>query len=180
MRLPTEIRTARLILRRPRLGDAEAVLAGIANWNVIRMLGPPPWPYLREHAVEYLGVVSIARDDRLDLAITREDDTLIGMIGLGPREGPMFVGYWLAEAHWGCGIMSEALIGVCAHGFAAMGCERIVSGVFADNPASLRVQEKVGFVRTGRSMIYCVPRGHDVARIDTVLTPQFFADATRR
>ena len=39
-----------------------------------------------------------------------------------------------------------------------------------DNPASLRVQTKLGFERIGTHMVRCLARGRDVEHIDTILT----------
>jgi RimJ/RimL family protein N-acetyltransferase len=47
----------------------------------------------------------------------------------------------------------------------------IHSGVFADNPASLRLQEKLGFHMTGCGEIYCFSRNTMVSHIETVLQP---------
>ena len=58
--------------------------------------------------------------------------------------------------------------------FAAHGCDTIYSGVFADNAASLRVQEKLGFVRDGETTLYSKPRGADFPHINTRLTRSAF------
>ena len=43
-------------------------------------------------------------------------------------------------------------------------------GAFAGNDASLRVQEKVGFVRDGKTMLYARPRGGEFPHVNTMLT----------
>ena len=55
------------------------------------------------------------------------------------------LGYWLGEAHWGRGIMTEAVRAVTAHGFDALGVRRIFALPFAANAASARVLEKAGY-----------------------------------
>jgi RimJ/RimL family protein N-acetyltransferase len=59
--------------------------------------------------------------------------------------------------------------------FAAGADDTIYSGAFADNAASLRVQEKVGFVRDGECMLYAQPRREKFPHINTVLTREAFA-----
>lgn len=60
------------------------------------------------------------------------------------------IGYWLAEALWGRGIMSAAVEAVSRHAFARLGFARLEARVFAWNPASMRVLEKCGYEREGR------------------------------
>ena len=45
------------------------------------------------------------------------------------------------------------------------------SGVFADNPASLKLQQKLGFEITGCSEIYSFARNTMVPHIETMLKP---------
>src|SRR5436190_1985080 len=42
-----EIRTARLVVRPVRASDDERLFHLFANWEVIRWLSSPPWPYTR-------------------------------------------------------------------------------------------------------------------------------------
>jgi len=55
------------------------------------------------------------------------------------------VGYWVGRKHWGQGFATEALRLACRHGFRAMRLHRINAVVVAQNGASSRVLEKVGF-----------------------------------
>jgi RimJ/RimL family protein N-acetyltransferase len=59
------------------------------------------------------------------------------------------IGYWLGEVHWGKGIVSEALEAVTAESFRLFDLTRIFALPFADNPGSIRVLEKAGYVREG-------------------------------
>ncbi len=60
------------------------------------------------------------------------------------------IGYWLAEKHWGKGIMTGAVRIICRFGFEKLGLRRIYAAVFPGNRASARVLEKAGFVFEGR------------------------------
>lgn len=57
------------------------------------------------------------------------------------------VGYWLGQAFWGRGIVSEALRAVTDAAFGEPGIVRIYAPVFSWNPASMRVLEKAGYRR---------------------------------
>lgn len=57
------------------------------------------------------------------------------------------IGYWLGEPFWGRGIMTDAIAAIVPVAFERFDIVRIQAGVFANNPASMRVLEKCGFVR---------------------------------
>jgi RimJ/RimL family protein N-acetyltransferase len=56
------------------------------------------------------------------------------------------------------------------HLFSTQPHDAIYCSAFAANDASLRVQEKVGFVRDGETMLYARPRGGEFPHVNTRLT----------
>ena len=82
------------------------------------------------------------------------------------RTGP-HLGYWLGQPYWGDGYMTEAARGFVARIFAARAGDTIYSGAFADNAASLRVQEKLGFARDGETTLYCQAARRRISRTST-------------
>ena len=70
--------------------------------------------------------------------------------------------------------MTEALRSGVDHVFRTGPHEAVYCGSFAENDASLRVQEKVGFVRDGKTMLYARPRGGEFPHVNTMLTPTGF------
>jgi RimJ/RimL family protein N-acetyltransferase len=173
-----ELPTGRLLLRPLRPDDAAPLFALFNNWNVIRFLSSPPWPYEPSDSRLFVGAI-VARSPELNeevLAITR-DGEFIGVISARRREanalqrgaGPN-IGYWIGEPFWGQGFMTEAVQAVVGHLFKATDADAIYSGAFTENAASLRVQEKVGFVRDGETTLYSTPRGAEFPHINTVLT----------
>lgn len=168
----TELRTERLVLRRPQMSDVEPITELIGNWDVIRWLSMPPYPYKREDAEGFVERV-LAEGESVDCCkrtITR-DGAAIGNIGFGPRgkDGMIRIGYWLGEPYWGKGYMSEALAAMLAHFFATTDEDEMASGVYEGNGASLRIQEKLGFEVVGQTEQFCVPRGETVTLIETRL-----------
>jgi RimJ/RimL family protein N-acetyltransferase len=172
------LRTRQLLLRRLRLDDAEALFKLFNNWNVVRFLSSPPWPYLPEDSRLFAGAVA-GRSRELDedaLAITH-DGAFVGIIGVRQREannlqrgaGPN-IGYWIGEPFWGRGFMTEAVDAVVQHLFATTQTDAIYCGAFTDNAASLRVQDKCGFVRDGDTTLFSTPRGVELPHVNTVLT----------
>jgi [ribosomal protein S5]-alanine N-acetyltransferase len=77
------------------------------------------------------------------------DDRPIGMIELRPTGHRAEMGYVLARAYWGHGLMSEAARAVADWGLAQPGIFRVWSVTDIDNAASARVLEKAGMQREG-------------------------------
>ncbi len=61
------------------------------------------------------------------------------------RDGEVEVGYWLGRDYWGRGIATRALAAFLDE----LDERPLTAGVARHNPASMRVLEKCGFVRTG-------------------------------
>lgn len=181
--LPETVRSDELSLRLVRRDDADAVFDALSNWDVAKMLGMPPWPYTRADALEFIEKVT-ARDPFGDVwtrAIAEpEGDRLIGAIGGAVQEtGEPTLGYWLAKPYWGKGYMSKALGLVLGRLFAEKPDAVVLSAVLADNPASLRVQRKLGFEVVDEGTAYCRPRDAEVADYKTQLTRAQFESATQ-
>jgi len=82
----------------------------------------------------------------------RHADVLIGCIRLNKIDKKTqiaSIGYELGQAHWGQGLMSEALAVVAAHCLEELGMVRLEAWTLADNPASGHVLEKCGFEHEG-------------------------------
>ncbi|WP_018012763.1 GNAT family N-acetyltransferase [Sinorhizobium medicae] len=172
------IETARLRLRPHRLSDAAAIADSLNDFQVARMLSRVPAPYDQQDAFDWLNRQTanmLTADVMPDwtLAITTQgDDVHIGCIGIELRNGRWHVGYWLNRFYWGKGLMSEAVHAAIERFFRRMPETVLHSGVFADNPASLRVQEKLGFRVTGCSQIYALARNAMMAHIETRLAAE--------
>jgi RimJ/RimL family protein N-acetyltransferase len=176
------IGTKRLILRPLRESDAAAIFALFNDWDVVRYLSSPPWPYTRDDAESYVRAMIEDADETAELAFAITlNGKLIGSIGVRDRAasnlqagaGPN-VGYWLGRKYWRQGYMTEALRAMIAHLFALSRSEAIYCGAFADNLGSLRVQQKAGFVHAGDTTLFSRPTGHELAHVNTVLTRATF------
>lgn len=163
------IATKRLVLRPVRDEDAPA-LYSLLTWDVVQWLSSAAWPNRPEyteafvrracaengagtgavHAIEHAGSVS-------------------GVVALHPREGALAFGYWLGRSYWGSGFMSEAAEAFVDAFFTRNEVVHITSGAFAGNRASLRVQEKLGFVIVGEAPLYSKSRQCALPAFNTVL-----------
>ena len=123
------------------------------NRNVWRNLALLPHPYTDADADAWLARVAAAPEPS-HWAI-EVDGHAVGGIGVFVGDGISCkrgdFGYWLGEAFWGRGIMSEAARAVAPYAMERFGLRRLEASVFAWNPASMRVLEHAGFVKEGVS-----------------------------
>jgi RimJ/RimL family protein N-acetyltransferase len=80
-----------------------------------------------------------------DFVIER-DGAVIGKAGFWRLPD---VGYILHPDHWGQGLATEAVEAVVRHVFSRRALEVVTADVDPENAASIRLLEKLGFVRTG-------------------------------
>ena len=159
-------KTARLTLRPPRLEDADDIYRYVADWDVVRMIARPPWPYPRELAEEFARTAHA-------LVIERQG-SVIGAVGINRRPSGCMLGFWLGKAYWGRGLTSEAVQAAIGGYFAETAENDLLSGYFLDNPASWRIQDKCGFVAIGEERVHINSRGGEVAGMRTLLTREAF------
>jgi RimJ/RimL family protein N-acetyltransferase len=111
-----------------------------------------PYPYLEDHGRSFLEHIT-AQSPPMVWAI-EVDNAAVGAIGLEPKTDvervSAEIGYWLGQTYWGRGIVTEAVAAVTAHAFQRFDLLRIFALPFADNPGSIRVLEKAGYVLEGR------------------------------
>lgn len=172
--------TERLTLRPHRIADADAIAQSLGDFRVSRMLAPVPAPFDRQDAEEWLSGVTSGLLPGWTLAITTGDDVHLGVVSFEWRAEAWHLGYWLNRFFWGRGYMSEAVHAATSRFLMRMPGVEICSGVFADNQASLRVQEKIGFRITGLSEIYSTARNAMVPHVETRLLAGDFRPAQPR
>lgn len=158
-------------LRSWRRRDAEAVAAVADNPHIAANLRNAfPSPYTLADAEWYVNdCIARGEERQLTRAIMIEGRAA-GSIGVFVRddvyEKSAELGYWLAEEHWGRGVMTEAVRQICREAFDRFDILRIFAEPFADNLGSRRVLEKAGFTcegtmrngvfKNGRVRSYCM------------------------
>ena len=178
LRLEPRLETERLVLRPLGEDDLDELVAELNDLAVARNLARVPFPYTDADAADFLVASRQRAAEGEDLSLALEHaGKVIGCIGLARLKQDREFGYWLGRAHWGRGLATEAAGAFLAHAFDKLGVETVRSGVFVGNDASLRVQDKLGFARTGTRRVYCLARGVPVDHIDTVLTRAGFQEA---
>ena len=168
------IRTERLTLRDPEERDLPAIAELIGDIAVARMLSRVPHPYTIGDAEAWFRQISApdAEDWRIFAIIL--DGQAVGMIGFRNRYGEPSIGYWLGRPFWGRGYMSEAVEAAVGWFFANHEDGALHSGVFEDNPASRRIQEKLGFEIVGSEMEVCLATGEQRPELKTRLRRDVF------
>jgi RimJ/RimL family protein N-acetyltransferase len=155
------IETERLILRKPRLEDADAAAEHLTDPEVMRYIG------IGGAAIPRGECVAVVQRwlDRWDVngfgqfAVERRDDSrFLGRLGLlvwdralwepsnlcDAAEPQIELGWTLAREHWGRGYATEGAAAVRDWAFGELAVENLVSIIHPDNRASARVAEKLG------------------------------------
>ncbi|MEM7051611.1 MAG: GNAT family N-acetyltransferase [Acidobacteriota bacterium] len=141
------------LLRRWRRGDEASLVRYANNRRIWRhLLDRFPNPYGPAEAKAWIdSQQGIERPTNLAIEYRGE---AVGSVGLEPftdvYRRTAEVGYWIAEAHWGRGLATAAVVAFTDYAFANFDFERLQATVFATNPASGRVLEKAGYHLEGR------------------------------
>jgi len=164
--------TQRFILQTPAEKDIPALIDIVGDWEVASRLARIPHPYTEEHARFFLD--EVVPGELVWSIIDRASGIMAGAVGLAPyaqEAGTIELGYYLGRRHWGKGIATEAGSVVVAYGAGLVGQHRLRSGYFADNSASGRVLEKLGFVKLGTSERDCLTTGETNPSIEMTYSP---------
>ncbi len=137
-------------IRKWSLTDAAELAANLSNRKIQDNLRDGlPYPYTEQDAEEYITAMISADPDKTFAFAIVLDDKVIGSIGVFRRENihcrTAELGYYIGEAYWGKGIMTNAVQQTCEYVFAHSDILRIFAEPFSYNVASCRVLEKAGF-----------------------------------
>jgi len=140
-------------LRNWKFDDTASLQKHADNVNVAKYLTDRfPHPYTMQDAKTWINLMLNQAEPAAVLAIDI-DGAFSGAIGLEMRDDiyrkTVLLGYWLGEEYWGRGIMPQAVKLMVDYTFANFDVVRIQAGVLGNNPKSMRVLEKAGFVFEG-------------------------------
>jgi len=137
--------------------DMPALLEHLHSKDVYNTTLNIPHPYLEADADWWIHKrIAHTRDLGKEVTFAIRDDAakLIGVVGADSLEpGPTHkaeIGYWLAPAYWGQGIMTDAVRTYVGYAFDELNLLRLTAHVFEFNAASARLLEKNGFKLEGR------------------------------
>ncbi len=109
------------------------------------------YPVNMKQEKEFFENVVSEREEGVHLIIAKENKR-IGMISLfdiNRDEGRAEIGIWITSSKQGKGHGTEACEIITEYGFRELRLHRIYARVLENNPASLKVFEKLGFVKEG-------------------------------
>lgn len=140
-------------LRRILKSDAPQI-AKLANnkkvWDNLRDY--MPYPYEEKDALFFLELTE-KENPHQTFGILNTDGELSGVIGLVLQKDvyrlTAEIGYWLGEDHWRKGIATKSIALITKYGFEKLKLERIHTGVFEFNIASMKALEKNGYRKDG-------------------------------
>lgn len=151
-----ELRTKRLILRKPTMKDVEWYFEYFSRSEMVwggGEPGPKDMNAAREELRKYMVDLYRKRRGFRWIITLKGDDRPIGTLGFykwAPSAGYQAeMGYDLAKEHWGKGIMAEAMRAVIDFGFEKMGLNRIEVYIMPRNKRSVKMIKNLGFKREG-------------------------------
>lgn len=145
--------TERLVLRELRQSDAADVLVFRGD-PIVQKYDDPIIHTVGESRTFIEELHDEYRSRRgINWAVTQPGrDVVVGIFSLhhwSRHHRRAEAGYGLAHAYWGQGIASEALRAVLRFGFRQLDLNRIYAQTIADNHESVRLLERLGFLREG-------------------------------
>ena len=144
--------TSGLLLRPWRSEDRLSLVKHGDSYKVWRNLTDMfPRPYTLEEADRWVRFATSSVSG-IHLAVSFEGEAIGGIGVIGKESNHRFTGkfgYWLGEEFWGRGFATSAAFAMVRYAFEERTFARLEAPVFAWNPASARVLEKVGFSLEG-------------------------------
>jgi len=140
-------------LREWNLNDIDSLVKYANNYKIAANLTDQfPHPYNIENGKAFIQMAT--KDIPTSIFAIEINGEASGGIGLHLQSDihkkNAELGYWLAEPHWGKGVMSKAVKQMIDYGFKTFEIERIFASPFGTNIGSQKVLEKAGFILEGK------------------------------
>jgi len=171
------LETSRLILRPPEYCDVAAIAEYLGDYDVAKNLASVRHPFdeadgrafvTRAHERRALG------EGFCFAILDAKNEAFMGCCRLTLADGRYKISYWLGKPFWNRGFATEAVKKLIAFAFRDLKADQVWASWFADNRASGRVLEKLGFSVVEPYWRQSAARGRPVACIRTTLTREAF------
>lgn len=143
----TELKTARLRLRRARMSDLDAIHRVLSDPRAMRYWSTPPHATLEQSRAWLASMVDVPPHENADFVI-EHDGAVIGKAGCWRMPE---IGFILHPDYWGRGLAREAVGAVVDHVFAHFDVPAVIADVDPRNGASLSLLGRLRFVETHRA-----------------------------
>lgn len=142
-----QLPASKFIIRTWQTSDANSLALHANNPKVAENLGDTfPQPYQESDAKSYISFcLEKYPDTHLGIAVNGLAVGAIGFKDFDPSQKACELGYWLGEAHWNQGILTEAVALMCHYAEEQLKLQEVFAYVFKGNVGSARVLEKNGF-----------------------------------
>lgn len=144
-----ELETERLWLREVTPEHIPAYERHFVDYEVISHLSAAaPWPYPKNGVREFLEQFVFPRQGKdrwvWGIFLKTAPRELVGAVDIWRDGNPEHRGFWLARAHWGKGLMTEAVRPVTDYAFNTLVFDKLVFTNALGNVRSRRIKEKTG------------------------------------
>ena len=147
------LETPRLRLRALLESDAVALHQAYGDAETMRFWDAPASRDVTETTANIRRSRDVGAEWHAAFAVTlRGDDRVVGMVNYHDRRPwnrRLAVGWILARPWWQQGLMREAVPALLRHCFDSLDAHRIEARIEPDNIASIRLAERMGFLREG-------------------------------
>lgn len=162
----TRIESPRLLLRPVEAADLPDLMAVNGDPEVTRFLPYDTWQSLADGEAWFARSAALGASGtgQLFALISKPESKALGTLVLfryDEASRRVELGYVLGRAHWGKGLMTEAIGAACACAFDDLGIRRIEAEVNPENLASCALLTRVGFAFEGRLRKRWVAKGID-------------------
>lgn len=154
--------------------DLDAYHKMLDDFDIIRMTGSIEFPVTRQAANERR--TRRSDDPECWFKGVYLDGTLVGEAGcFRTKTNHIEIGYLVGKDWWGQGLATRIIPKIIARIVASGYKGPIVGTVFQDNPASQKVIERCGFVKTGEGRYPSKGRGENVHAFEYVYKPDWLS-----
>jgi ribosomal-protein-alanine N-acetyltransferase len=151
-----KLETKRLILRPPKLSDANDIFEGFSNLNVLKFIFNIPYPYKLKDTIswikKHLKYQKKKKIDKYEFCLElKNTKKVIGIVGLSInwKNKVAETGSWISEDYWKQGYVTEAKIAVLDFAFNKLKIRKLESATLKENIASKTALKKLGFKKEG-------------------------------
>lgn len=149
-----QLKTKRLILRKPKKSDWKDVVEGVGEYDVAKTTEQIPHPYKRKDAVKWISktIKNWGKESFPFFIELKKEKKVIGCIDIhhiNKTSNKASTGSWVNKKYWRNGYMTEAKIAANDFAFNELKLRKLNSKVFTSNEASNATQRKMGYVLEG-------------------------------
>lgn len=151
------LKTKRLILRPPKKSDWKDVIEGVNDVEVSKNLKVVPYPYKKKDALEWINKKikefrKRRKDDYTFMIELKSEKKVIGATGIhriSKKNSKCTTGSWINKNYWRKGYILEAKVSILDFIFNKLKLKKVETGAYAENIASNKMSQKLGFKKEG-------------------------------